>query len=185
MTAEICPICGRRNLRERKGTYETNFSDRNGEIHVLRVPHVSWKECDHCNEAFLDDAATRTIEAERRSAMALLAPSEIRQLRQRLKKSQSQMSKLLGIGEKTYCRWESGAYVQSTAFDRYLRLLIAQPENVELLEALDSQSSREALPEAEPPENVFTHLEDTTRFTEVAEAFTQLLEIGGLHAVPA
>jgi putative zinc finger/helix-turn-helix YgiT family protein len=185
MTAGNCPICGCGTLHERKGTYETSFSDRNGDIHELRVPELSWQECDQCKEALLDDAATQRTEAVRRNALGLLTPSEIRELRQRLRKSQSQMSKLLGIGEKTYCRWESGAYVQSTAFDKYLRLLMARPENLELLEMFDSQPSAITLTEAHEPEVVFTHLRDTQRFTEVAEAFTQLLEVGGLHAYSA
>ena len=182
MTGETCPICGHGNLHEQKGTYETSFSDRNGEIHELRVPNLVWQYCEKCKEAFLDDVATQKIEAVRRRALGLLAPSEIRELRHRLKRSQSQMSKLLGIGEKTYCRWESGAYVQSSGYDKYLRLLRARPENVELLETLDSHASAEPFPEAFEPKIVFTHLQDAQRFTDVAEAFTQLLEVGGLHA---
>ena len=184
MTGEICPICGHGSLHERQGVYETSFSDRNGEIHELRVPNLDWKECEECKEAFLDDSATQRVEAARRNVLGLLAPSEIRELRQGLKKSQSQMSKLLGIGEKTYCRWESGAYVQSSGYDKYLRLLMARPENVELLETLDSHTSAMTA-EAHEPEIVFTHLRDAQRFTGVAEAFTHLLEVGGLHACSA
>ena len=55
----------------------------------------------------------------------------------RLGLKQAEISRLLGIGEKTYCRWETGAYVQSLAFDRYLRLLIAEPRNVHLLKQME------------------------------------------------
>ena len=37
---------------------------------------------------------------------------------------------------KTYCRWESGSYIQSEAFDRYLRLLIVRESNVHFLDEI-------------------------------------------------
>jgi putative zinc finger/helix-turn-helix YgiT family protein len=184
MSGDNCSICGRGKLHTTTGVYETSFSDRNGAVHDLRIPGVTWRECDSCKEVFLDDAASRQIEAARRNASGLLSPTEIRQLRLRLNKSQSQMSQLLGIGEKTYCRWESGAYVQSTAFDRYLRLLIERPENVEVLEMLErTTSSGPSVSRPEQVRLVFSHLRDSQGLEDAAEAFTRLLEVGGLHAV--
>jgi hypothetical protein len=47
------------------------------------------------------------------------------------------MSRLLGVGEKTYCRWESGSFIQSVAFDNYLRLLRDIPKASEMLIRLE------------------------------------------------
>ncbi len=130
----ICPECRKGSLVEKHGDYESVYMDREQRSHPLVVPGISWLQCDSCGEVVLDDAAMTAIEAARRQALGLLTPEEIRELRARLRRTQTGMSELLGIGEKTYCRWESGAYMQSEASDRYLRLLIAEPRNVELLE---------------------------------------------------
>ncbi len=116
--------------------YENIFVDRGGDSHVLIVPGVTWLECEDCGEITLDDQAMSVVETAQRKARGLLTPEEIRALRVRLAKTQEGMSELLGIGEKTYCRWESGSYIQSEAFDRYLRLLIADESNVHALQEI-------------------------------------------------
>lgn len=130
----ICPECAGGPLVEKHGDYETVYLDREERSHRLVVPNLTWLECGSCGEIVLDDAAMTTVEGARRQALGLLSPQEIRDLRTRLGRTQAGMSELLGIGEKTYCRWESGSYMQSEASDRYLRLLIAEQRNVELLE---------------------------------------------------
>ena len=132
----LCPECKSGRLVRKQGIYETTYVDRNEEFHQLSVPELSWFECEGCAEVVLDDEAMSAIEAARRRALGLLTPQEIRGLRVSLNKTQAGMSELLGIGEKTYCRWESGAYIQSEGFDRYLRLLLAELRNVQLLEEI-------------------------------------------------
>src|SRR5882762_8690680 len=112
MNGDNCPMCTKGHLITKAGNYETKFVDRVGETRRLVVPGGVWQECDYCGEAFLDEAATGHLEAARREASGLLSAAEIRQLRRRMNMTQEQISTLLGIGEKTYCRWESGAYVQ-------------------------------------------------------------------------
>jgi putative zinc finger/helix-turn-helix YgiT family protein len=136
MTELICPECKEMSLIEKSGEYETTYLDSNDESHPLKVPGLAWLACSNCGEIILDDRAMSAIEDARRAAMGLLNPNEIRGLRTELRKTQKAMSAFLGIGEKTYCRWESGSYVQSEAFDRYLRLLIVSPTNVNLLEQI-------------------------------------------------
>src|SRR5271156_426415 len=124
MAAMICPECKNETLLEKEGVYETTYLDREDESHPLNVPDVAWLQCTNCGEAILDDRAMAVIENVRRAAMGLLAPDQIRSLRTTLQKTQKAMSALLGVGEKTYCRWESGSYMQSESSDRYLRLLL-------------------------------------------------------------
>src|SRR5438876_7359455 len=128
MTKTICPICGDGRLIDRGGPLETKYVDRKGVERSLTVPSVRRLQCDSCDEEIFDDAATRQIENVRRTAMGLLTASEIRELRSRFGKTQVQMSKLLGVGEKTYCRWESGSFIQSVASDNYLRIIREIPE---------------------------------------------------------
>jgi DNA-binding transcriptional regulator YiaG len=47
--------------------------------------------------------------------------------------TQKQFAHLLGVGEATVSRWETGAQIQQRAMDRFLRVCLASPAAVELL----------------------------------------------------
>jgi putative zinc finger/helix-turn-helix YgiT family protein len=183
MATEICAVCGKGTLHAHKGTYNTEFVDRGGNVQKLAVPNVLWQECDNCKEGFLDEAATQLIETARRHALGLLSPDEIRNFRLHLRKRQRQMSRLLGVGEKTYCRWESGHYIQSVAFDRYLRLLMEIPENVQLLEQIDAGVAVQHCNVGIA--STFAHLGDVEPLQHAACLFTSLLERGQLYTTLA
>lgn len=72
---------------------------------------------------FLDGEALETIDKAKSRHLGLLSPDEIKALRQRLQKTQEQMSQLLRIGEKTYTRWESGRSRPSQVLNLLLLLL--------------------------------------------------------------
>jgi HTH-type transcriptional regulator / antitoxin MqsA len=180
---DTCPVCAKGHLVTKTGRYETEFVDRSGQNRSLVLPDLRWEECDACGEGILDDSATRRLEAARRDALGLLSAVEIRELRLRLETTQARMSKLLGIGEKTYCRWESGLYVQSVAFDNYLRLLRQFPEAVRFLEEMQGEGTElDSRVEIAP---VFPSLRDMASLQEPAETFTRLMEGGLLHAARA
>ena len=182
MPDTTCPICGEGALTQKTGTYETQFQDRSGAVLPLYVPDVSWLECENCGEAILDPAAAERVDQARRQALGLLSPNEIRSFRQELGKTQVEMSRLLGVGEKTYCRWESGAFVQSLAFDRYLRLLIANQENVQRLEMMEEGSvGLDLMGAAEQDEIEFPELQRTDALLDAADVFTRKLILGELH----
>ena len=181
MNADICPVCGKGRLVTKTEGYETKFVDRNGVKRNFVVPELRREECVVCGEAFLDDSATRQLEAARRAAAGLLSASEIRDLRRRLDRTQAQMSRLLGIGEKTYCRWESGQYVQSVAFDNYIRVVMELPEAAQFLDELQNvgPDSAHAVTAIDP---VFPSLRDVSSLKEPATIFARLLKEGGLFA---
>jgi putative zinc finger/helix-turn-helix YgiT family protein len=181
MTTSKCPMCGNGELQRVEGDYETRFVDGADQERELRVRGVVRDECPNCGEVFLDDDATQKIEAARLQAMRRLAPAEIKGFREKLGKTQTEMAQLLGLGAKTYTRWESGAYIQNAASDRYLRLLMASTANIEILEQLARQepcsanipsikasisvSARTMLfPAVSESESLF---ESATRFTEM------------------
>ena len=177
-----CPICGDGELKSMTGLYETQYSGRDGVARTLQVPDVNWLECANCGEAILDASALAKIENERLRAQGLLTPAQIRDLREKLEKSQAEMSSLLGIGKKTYCRWESGAYTQSFAFDRYLRLLIEEPKNIAVLQRLETSDPGVTAEVAnERPSNIFPELIEETQLIEMAELFTDLMTRGELQ----
>jgi len=136
--SNLCPACGADCLEEVSGAFTTQIDGPDGKPLTLSVPSLTWRHCKSCGEDFLDDRASEAIKTAHRTALKLLSADEIRSLRQRLGKTQAQMGELLGIGEKTYCRWESGTHFQSEAFDRYLRLL-EEPTVVDLLNQIKLQ----------------------------------------------
>jgi putative zinc finger/helix-turn-helix YgiT family protein len=189
MEESKCPVCNRGALKEVWGDFMTEFATRDGEVKPLRIQNLTWLQCENCGEIILDELATGAIEAARRQAQGLLSARDIKDLRSRLGLKQAEISKLLGIGEKTYCRWETGAYVQSLAFDRYLRLLISEPRNVQLLiqmeESLGPMSPK--VPETatfSAERLMFSNLQLRSSLVEMSELFTDLLTAGQLHAIP-
>jgi len=88
--------------------------------------------CDSCDEVFYtrDQAmkAQRDAAGLLRLQEGLLAPEEVKHIRQRLVLSQANMERLLGVGPKTVVRWERGTVFQNTATDQLLRIIRDVPE---------------------------------------------------------
>ncbi len=142
-TNDMCPICQAGQLRLKTGAYETVFNDGEEE-QTLKVPDMSWLECEKCGEVILDDSAMDCIDQAKYKALGLLTPADIMAIRVRLQKTQEQMAALLGIGKKTYCRWENGTFFQIRVNDRYLRwiarMLDECPEAIEILKELAGET---------------------------------------------
>ena len=168
-----CPVCGKGKLREVTGTFSAKMKGIETSSETLTVPNVTWQQCDSCGEELLNHTASQAITGAHRQALGLLTVEELRSLRSRLGKTQSQMSDLLGIGEKTYCRWESGTHFQSEGFDRYLRLLLAGPENIELLNDIRREKEGNQISPTE-----FQYLGDISSFETTNQRFTELLLLG-------
>jgi putative zinc finger/helix-turn-helix YgiT family protein len=161
--SSICLVCGVGGLEQIAGEFKTQIDGPDGRPVTLSVPGLTWRRCKSCGEDLLDENASEAITRAHRAALKLLTAEEIRSLRQRLRKTQAQMGELLGIGEKTYCRWESGTHFQSEAFDRYLRLL-QTTEVVDLLNEIKAYKEGSAKSAA----SKFTYLE-LSRYESVSE----------------
>jgi len=55
--------------------------------------------------------------------------------------SQAEFSRITGFGEASLSRWETGMQIQNAACDRLLRLIDADPRNLELLRRIADASS--------------------------------------------
>jgi len=97
----------------------------NGEpVAVEAVPH---RRCPRCREVVLTYEqsgvfARRALEEYRRKH-DLLSEAEIRAIREHLKLTQAELSRLLRLGSNTVSRWEAGRNVQSASMDIMLRVL--------------------------------------------------------------
>lgn len=83
--------------------------------------------CDGCGEERFTLAQVTAARREAADAVredeGLLAPAEIRALRERLGLSQNTLEHVLGLGTETVVRWEAGKVLQSRAADNLLRLV--------------------------------------------------------------
>ena len=74
-------------------------------------------------EVYLTGEALEIMDKAKARLMGVLLPTEIKELRSRMDLTQRQMCDLLGIGEKTYTRWESGRERPSQSLNRLLAAL--------------------------------------------------------------
>ncbi|MDD4980926.1 MAG: DUF4065 domain-containing protein [Candidatus Omnitrophica bacterium] len=115
---------------------EESFNVKGEDIKI----NASVMICKECNEEVfveeLDEKNLETAYLEYRKTHNLLTPLQIQEIRERYGLSQRALSKLLGWGEITIHRYESGN-LQDEAHDEVLKF-IAKPEN--LLEIYEKQA---------------------------------------------
>jgi putative zinc finger/helix-turn-helix YgiT family protein len=125
--ATECPVCGQVALEKRQGEFRFTPPPEipGGEI-VIR--DTTWEECSACGEQMLPPAIGEALLAERYRRLGLLGPGEITEIRQRSGLTQVEMAEFLGVGEKTYARWESGRSIHNMSSDNLIRLVAQSPE---------------------------------------------------------
>jgi putative zinc finger/helix-turn-helix YgiT family protein len=111
----------------------TTTIEHDGRTYRVEIPALTVPQCGNCQAISIDDEADHQISAAFRREARLLAPEEIRQGRENLALNQTQFANLLGVGEATVSRWETGAQIQQRAMDRFLRVCLASPVVVEML----------------------------------------------------
>jgi putative zinc finger/helix-turn-helix YgiT family protein len=127
-----CGKCGHKEMRLATVPYATTI-EHDGRAYRVEIPALTVPQCGNCQTISIDDEADQQISAAFRREARLLAPEAIRQGRETLALTQKQFANLLGVGEATVSRWETGAQIQQRAMDRFLRLCLASPAAVELL----------------------------------------------------
>jgi putative zinc finger/helix-turn-helix YgiT family protein len=127
----ICPICGEGSLAKLKREYTADL----GEGQKLRVPDVEMEVCDKCGEEILSLDATREIDAAIAEYTDRLSPEELTAIREQFGVDKTEMSEVLGLGGKTYLRWEQGKQYPSRSMGYYLRVLREFPETFQWLRA--------------------------------------------------
>jgi putative zinc finger/helix-turn-helix YgiT family protein len=134
-----CGKCGHHRMQLAIVPYATTI-EHDGRAYRVEVPALTVPQCGNCQALSIDDEADQQISVAFRHAARLLTPEEIRQGREQLGLTQKQFANLLGVGEATVSRWETGAQIQQRALDRFLRVCLASPAAVELLRS-DFQAS--------------------------------------------
>jgi putative zinc finger/helix-turn-helix YgiT family protein len=118
-----CGKCGHQAMRLATVAYTTTI-EYDGRAYCVQIPALTVPQCGNCQAISIDDAADHQISAAFRHEARLLAPEEIRQGREKLALTQNQFAHLLGVGEATVSRWETGAQIQQRAMGRFFRELL-------------------------------------------------------------
>ena len=113
----------------------------------LTVEQLPVRRCDSCAFEYLDEEAERLEHEAICSHFGVLAPAEIRRIRERYGMTRKAFALVTGLGEASLNRWENGIRIQTHANDRYLRLL-ARPENMVQLRNHAAASRGQDAPEA-------------------------------------
>jgi putative zinc finger/helix-turn-helix YgiT family protein len=120
----VCPICGKGHMILQVMDRSTTLSD--GQIIV--VPDVEVEVCDNCQESAISLESSLKMEAYVAEKIELIPAKELSVIRERLGVDQLEMSEILGLGTKTYHRWEKGNQIPSRSMGYYIRVLSEFPE---------------------------------------------------------
>ncbi|MBN1588019.1 MAG: type II toxin-antitoxin system MqsA family antitoxin [Pirellulales bacterium] len=143
MATKHCPLCGENTLVDMQGEFRMD-PPPNIPGGVIIIPDASWLHCRSCGEDILSHELDTVIGQERYRRLGLLAPEDIRGVREKTGLSAVDMSHLLGVGEKTYTRWENGRSLQTKASDTLIRLIDRNAEMFAIVDA-EREPGRDAL----------------------------------------
>jgi putative zinc finger/helix-turn-helix YgiT family protein len=127
----LCTCCGEGTLRSLNRDYLAPI----GEGQKIKIPNVSMEVCDKCGEEILSLEAAREVDSAIAEYTDRLTPKELTALREGFGLDKTEMSEALGLGGKTYLRWEQGSQYPSRSMGYYLRVLREFPMAFEWLRA--------------------------------------------------
>ena len=102
---------------------------------TMVIIEATWLECENCGQQMLSAALNRKLEELSMIRQGLLLPAQIKSIREKQGLTQTAMAERLGVGEKTYTRWESGRSMQNKSSDNLIRLMDRAPEQFAVIEA--------------------------------------------------
>lgn len=120
----VCPSCEAGKLEEQRLNYTAITAD---DVKII-VPNLLVEVCDHCGEIVLSADAADVVDKSIAEQTEQLTPRELERIREDLGVDQTAISEILGLGSKTYHRWEKGNQVPSRSMGYYLRVLATFPE---------------------------------------------------------
>ena len=117
-----CPLCAEDDVAvtTTPHTFDHGTGDSMIELHV-RIPVC---RCNSCRFEFLDDAAEHLKHRAICRHLGVLAPAEIRRIREHHGMIRAQFARLTGLDDASLGRWEKGLSIQTRAIDRHLRLFV-------------------------------------------------------------
>lgn len=125
LAGQTCPSC-------QKGLFalvQIDYEEPVAEDNPITIPGVWVERCDHCGETVFPGETTRFIESVVADQTEQLTGRELERVREDLGvATQDDMSDALGLGLKTYHKWESGKQYPTRSMSYYIRVLAEFPE---------------------------------------------------------
>ena len=122
-----CPHCREKTVVPIQKDYTLSV-EHDGQSYAVTVPGAVVPTCTRCGEALVTSDLGEQVSAEVRRAAHLLSPETMRDRREALGLTRSQLAATLRIPEATLARWETGMQLQPHALDLLLRLYFDSKE---------------------------------------------------------
>ena len=122
-----CPMCATDGVTMEWSPLVFHYGS--GKSMVELSVHVPVYRCDACGIEYLDEESEHIKHDAICQHLGVLPPTEIRRIRDQFGMTRAEFSRLTGIGETSFNRWENGLSIQTHAYDRYLRLLSSSISN--------------------------------------------------------
>lgn len=130
LAGQACPCCQQGHFALVQIDYAEPVADDN----PITIPGVWVERCNHCGETVFPGETTRFIESVVADQTEQLTPRDLERIREDLGvATQDEMSETLGLGLKTYHKWESGAQFLTRSMSYYIRVLADVPGAFEFL----------------------------------------------------
>lgn len=143
-----CAECGSENVTTSNEQY--NFPYCVGDDSVELTACVPIRICTDCGFRYLDKTAEQLCHDAICEHLGVMKPIQIKALRDYYRLTQTEFSKITGLGEASLSRWERGIIIQNEAYDNYLYLL-GFKENLQKIHRL-KESTEKMEPSIEEPE---------------------------------
>jgi putative zinc finger/helix-turn-helix YgiT family protein len=130
LAGKTCRACGEGKFELVQITHFEKIPNDN----PVTVADVWVDRCNHCGEILFPGETAQFIEMVVADSTEQLTSQDLEQIRELLGvRRQDDMSEILGLGEKTFHKWESGSQVPTRSMSYYIRVLAEFPEAFEWL----------------------------------------------------
>lgn len=127
-----CPICGEGKLNEVSKLEKFEYKGR-----YKAIDNYIVYECDYCEEEIVPESSIKNSEKSlrdfHRKVDGLLTSKDIKKIRESYGFTQDHFSEILGIGKKTFARYENSTVTQNKTMDHLLRILDVFPESLDVI----------------------------------------------------
>jgi putative zinc finger/helix-turn-helix YgiT family protein len=125
LAGQKCPLCKQGKFAPVQIDHTEHIADDN----PITIPNIWVDRCDSCGEIVFPAETTQFIESVVSEHTEQLTARELERIREDLGVAkQDDMSEILGLGSKTYHKWESGAQFPTRSMTYYIRVLAEFPD---------------------------------------------------------
>jgi len=121
---DICPTCRNAIIRRVTRDYKVKLPDGQ----TSTVANLSFEECPECKDEFFSSEAMDRISDKVSAELDSLSLSDLKRIREKLQPNMTLLAESLGLGSKTWMRWENGEQNISRSMGYFIRTLSQFPE---------------------------------------------------------